>query len=277
MINVMITYARIAREVPTRIYNSRRTLAEKATAADEFDVRLVEWLETLPGYLHKDRNSLRQPEFVIKQSTCVYELRLITEIVLELRFYHLRLLIHQPFLAATDESGSTYAEHIEKCVSAATATIHHLHETFLHRHYFRSWWYNSTYALFATMVLLYYIFKHPLNEKVSSACADVEMSIEVFTAMGHHRVTTRCLELVTEVYELAKKTIREQQEGPSFQPMEDGSEFFANLIDPFLLEDYAFNDQKLDGFTPGAWNPDLNPGVESSNALEMFLNFTANR
>jgi hypothetical protein len=103
------------------------------------------------------------------------------------------------------------------------------------------------------------------------------MSIEVFTAMGHHRVTKRCLELVTEVYELAKKTIREQQEGPSFQTLEDGSEFFANLIDPFLLEDYAFNDQKLDGFTPGAWNPDPTPGVESGNALEMFLNFTANR
>ena len=68
MINVMITYARIARDVPTRIYSSTKTLAEKATAADEFDVRLVEWLETLPGYLHKDRNSLRQPEFVIKQS-----------------------------------------------------------------------------------------------------------------------------------------------------------------------------------------------------------------
>ena len=199
------------------------------------------------------------------------------EIVLELRFYHLRLLIHQPFLAATDESQSRYGEHINKCVTAATATIHHLHETFLHRHYFRSWWYNSTYALFATMVLLYYIFKNPLNDKVSTACVDVEMSIEVFTAMGHHRVAKRCLELVTEVYELAKKTIREQQEGPSFQPIEDGFEFFANLIDPFLLEDYAFNDQNLDSFAPGGWNPGPNFGVESGNALEMFLNFTANR
>jgi hypothetical protein len=68
MINVMVAYAKIARDVPTRIYNSRRTLAEKAASADEFDLQLVEWLETLPGYLHKDRNSLRQPEFVIKQS-----------------------------------------------------------------------------------------------------------------------------------------------------------------------------------------------------------------
>lgn len=138
------------------------------------------------------------------------------------------------------------------------------------------------------MVLLYYVFKNPLNEKVVSACSDVEMSMEVFTAMGHHRVAKRCLELVSEVYELAKKTIREQREGLTSTnqsgatfPVDDDLDFFANLIDPFLLEDYAFNDDKVDGFPPGTWNinvPDLNlGGAESGNALELFLNFTANR
>ena len=68
MINVMVSFARIAREIPSRIYTRRKTLAEKAAAAVELDARLVEWRETLPGYLHKDRNSLRQPEFVNKQS-----------------------------------------------------------------------------------------------------------------------------------------------------------------------------------------------------------------
>jgi hypothetical protein len=69
MINVMVSFARIARDVSSRIYIRRRTLPEKAAAAVELDARLVEWRETLPGYLHKDRNSLRQPEFVNKQST----------------------------------------------------------------------------------------------------------------------------------------------------------------------------------------------------------------
>jgi len=112
--------------------------------------------------------------------------------------------------------------------------------------------------------------------------------MEVFAVMGHHRVAKRCLELVSEVYELAKKTIREQQEGPTSTnqsgnifPVNDDSEFFANLIDPFLLEDYAFNDAKMDGFTSGTWNVgamDLNlGGAENGNALESFLNFTANR
>jgi hypothetical protein len=69
MINVMVNFAHIAREIPPLIDTCRRTLAEKAAAAEELDVKLVEWRETLPGYLHKDRNSLRHPDFVNKQST----------------------------------------------------------------------------------------------------------------------------------------------------------------------------------------------------------------
>ena len=64
----MVNYAEIAREVSSRIYLRRKSLAEKAEAAVELDARLVQWRESLPGYLHKDRNSLRQPEFVNKQS-----------------------------------------------------------------------------------------------------------------------------------------------------------------------------------------------------------------
>ena len=72
MINVMISFAEIAREVSSRIYIRRKTLAEKAAAASELDARLVQWRDNLPGYLHKDRNSLRQPEFVNKQSNLIH-------------------------------------------------------------------------------------------------------------------------------------------------------------------------------------------------------------
>jgi len=68
MINVMVSFGDVAREVSSRIYLRPNSLAEKAAAALELDAKLVEWRETLPGYLHKDRNSLRQPDFVNKQS-----------------------------------------------------------------------------------------------------------------------------------------------------------------------------------------------------------------
>jgi len=52
-----------------------------------------------------------------------------------------------------------------------------------------------------------------IKRQIYSVRADVEMSIEVFTGMGHNRVAKRCVELVTEVYELSKKAVKEQQEG----------------------------------------------------------------
>jgi hypothetical protein len=131
------------------------------------------------------------------------------------------------------------------------------------------------------MILLFYILKNPQSEKIQSACADIEMSIEVFTAMGHHRVAKRCLELVSEVFELAKKAIRENQAGPSIPislPVDDGTEFFTNLIDPFLLGDYAFDEANLGDLTPGVWNAfDPNMTGEGSNALETFMSFSASR
>ena len=69
------------------------------------------------------------------------------------------------------------------------------------------------------MIPLFYILKNPLSENARSAYEDIELSSEVITAMTHHRVAKCCLELVNEVYELAKKTVRETQEIPKvFSP-----------------------------------------------------------
>lgn len=117
-----------------------------------------------------------------------------------------------------------------------------------------------------------------MNDQVVSTCSDVEMSIEVFTAMGNHRVFKRCLELACEVFELAKSYSRTTRWIIYAKYARYRRRFgvFANLIDPLLLEDDAFNDSKLDVRSP--WKaPDTNPGVESGDALELFLNSNANQ
>lgn len=68
MINVMVTYARLAREVSSRIYLEKRSLADKLAAAKQFDRILCEWHESFPKGLHKDQNPLRQPDYVARQS-----------------------------------------------------------------------------------------------------------------------------------------------------------------------------------------------------------------
>jgi len=67
MINVMVGYARLARQVSARIYLERRTLADKLATAKELDADLVNWKETVPTELYRGA-SLQEPDYVERQS-----------------------------------------------------------------------------------------------------------------------------------------------------------------------------------------------------------------
>ena len=179
--------------------------------------------------------------------------------------------MHQPVLFLPLGDCSEYRWHIEKCVTAASATVHYLHEVFVSRHYFRSWWYNSTYALFATMVLLYCVLRNPHQDSITAICADIEMGIEVFQAMGTHRVAKRCLELVSSVYDLAQKIIQNDMTEQNTMVGLEADNILPNLIDPFLLEDFALH---VGDGNPSSWSADFDM-EQPSNALETFLQFMA--
>ena len=68
MINTMVTYARLARQVSSRIYLEKRSLADKLAAAKLYDRMLCEWHDSFPLELHKEQNPLRQPDYVARQS-----------------------------------------------------------------------------------------------------------------------------------------------------------------------------------------------------------------
>jgi Fungal specific transcription factor domain len=282
MINVMVEYGRIARQVLGMIYLQRRTLQEKLGSAREFDAALCNWRESLATTLYCGPQ-LEQPDYVERQSSIPFHIgsvRLLVEIVLELRFHHLRLLIHQPVLIIPLERSELYRWHIDNCLSSASSTVHHLHRAFKERQWFRSWWYNSTYCLFACMVLLYSILRKPLHQSIATVCHDVEMGLEVLQAMGSHRVVKRCYELVSEVYELAKKVIQDQpapnQTGMSTNLEEDP--IFPTLVDPFLLEEFAFYSEATPGIHPPPWNAEMEVEDEETNStLETFLSFMASR
>jgi hypothetical protein len=76
---------------------------------------------------------------------------------------------------------------------------------------------------------------------------------------------------VSEVYDLVKKVIEETPP----QNVELHEELFPNLIDPFLLEEFAFHDESIHGVHPPAWH-ELDTD-ESSSALGTFMSFMANR
>jgi len=67
MINVMVEYGRIARQVLGRMYLERRPLQEKLLAAREFDAALCNWRDSVAANLYHGPE-LQQPDYVERQS-----------------------------------------------------------------------------------------------------------------------------------------------------------------------------------------------------------------
>lgn len=72
-------------------------------------------------------------------------------------------------------------------------------------------WYNCTYVLDASMVLLYVILSKTYPYPVEDIISNVEMSLEVFTSMKMVAVARRCSDITREVLNIAKKAHRDRQ------------------------------------------------------------------
>ncbi|KAJ0331927.1 hypothetical protein COL922a_011722 [Colletotrichum nupharicola] len=197
LINPMVDLAKILMWMTDNLslHNSHTSLQRLSQTALNLDRELDDWKSGLPRELRFDTSSLEDSEFAMKQKT-----------VLKLRFLNARILLHRQFLILkTPESDrKTLSRHVSSCVKAATETIRFMHASYLHRPYFRTWWYNCMYLLDACMVLL-----HVLISNISSPFSNeevienLEMSIEIFKAMKMLAVARRCAEIVTELLHVA--------------------------------------------------------------------------
>jgi hypothetical protein len=130
-----------------------------------------------------------------------------------LGFYNARILIHRPLMASSDAHNSPGLEvHTATCLDGARKTIDLLYEAYSHRHYFRTWYYNSTYTLYASMLVLYIILINYPHVSGEELIRDVEKSLDILHAMAHVKVAKRCASLISEVLEVVKRQPRTLQD-----------------------------------------------------------------
>lgn len=72
-------------------------------------------------------------------------------------------------------------------------------------------WYNTTYVLNATMIILYVLFTGVHDTPEIELQEDVDKSLEVFQAMNRVVVARRCAQLTREVSEVAKAVTHERE------------------------------------------------------------------
>ncbi|PLN82278.1 fungal-specific transcription factor domain-domain-containing protein [Aspergillus taichungensis] len=270
IIPVMAALAHIMSEASHQLYHSSKcSMNEKSQIAIDLDRRLLAWKATIPPFLDIDIVALNDPEWAFKQ-----------KLVLKLRFYNTRILIHRPFLAgatANTESPVLH-QHLHPCLEAARNSIQVQYESFVHRMYFRTWWYNTTYALYGAMILLHIVLSGFPGIDDDALLQEVDKAVEIFESMKNILVARRCAEMIREVSDVARACLaRRGAVVPPTQPdfgiqpdvtavhgdlgqdeffyslfnqdaqTDTRAEMLANLVDPTILEDFAFGDSSFVG------------------------------
>jgi hypothetical protein len=100
---------------------------------------------------------------------------------------------------------SIYQENISKCLESARQTIEIIYETYRHHDFFRTWYYNTTYTLFAVSILLVYIVQEASGEEKHSLFGYVEMAIEILEAMDDCVVAKKAAKMIQRALVRAKE------------------------------------------------------------------------
>lgn len=197
-ITALTSLAEILSKASSSLYGPTSTLSisEKSAIATSLDETLLKWVTELPERYSFHGVSLKEPEAIGKRKT-----------VLRLKYYNAQILIHRPFLEFANHESSLISSHVEACLDASRQTIDLLYNTYLNRSYFRTWWYNTTYTLNATIVVLYVVFQGFAIVPYHRLVLDVEKSLEILHAMDGVVVARNCAELIREVLNIARTAL----------------------------------------------------------------------
>ncbi|KAM0235937.1 hypothetical protein ACHAP5_009538 [Fusarium lateritium] len=260
MINEMVHFAAILRRISKGLYYDSKglTLLQKSIVAKGLDTQLHDWKSRLPNYLDFGTVSFREPEWAAKQ-----------KLVLQLRYLNARILLHRPFLGEpVRRAEEDMLTHADICLDAARETIRVMYDAYTNRHYFRSWWYNATYTLYAGMIVLYIIMLGPTTASHEDLLEDAARAYEILHSMEEAIVARRSANLIQEGLQVAKACVQRRQddaERASQRQDDAGSQvqshlddianqvshavpgqepgLLASIIDPNLLQDFMSADQ----------------------------------
>jgi hypothetical protein len=256
MINEMVYFAAILRRISKELYHDTKslTLAQKSAVAQRLDSLLDEWKDRLPDYLNFDRTPFREAEWASKQ-----------KLVLQLRYLNARIVLHRPFLEAhVRKPGTQVSSHVEKLLEAARDTIRVMYSAYSNRHYFRTWWYNCTYTLYAGMIVLYIIMLDSTTIPLEELLDDVTKAQEILESMVEAFVARRSANLIKEGLEVARAYVQRRQtrsghtQANEFESNDISGQFtyagfgqdsalFASIVDPNLLQDFTAADGDMLG------------------------------
>ncbi|OLN87750.1 putative transcriptional regulatory protein C417.09c-like protein 1 [Colletotrichum chlorophyti] len=281
LINPMVDLAKILIWMTDNLslHSNHTSLQRLSQTALNLDRELDEWKSGLPRQLRFEMSSLEDSEFAMKQKTVLKLHPVDAHEKLSLTygagFLNARILLHRQFIIQKTQEAdrNTVSQHVTTCVKAATETIKFMHTNYLHRPYFRTWWYNCMYLLDASMVLLHVLISNNCLSPPQELMEYIDLSLDIFRAMKMLAVARRCADIVRELLSVAAKTHRPTSTAAETEPAikfpDDG--FLVHTSPAFMTEDMSFQrgDELGEAMIPG----DFDANLVDPNVVWNFLNF----
>ncbi|KIW99462.1 uncharacterized protein Z518_11201 [Rhinocladiella mackenziei CBS 650.93] len=199
IIAVMVELARIIKKASISVYLSNVTIHERLRYAHLIENELEAWVQKLPSMLRPQASDGNKGVGIMR--TRKWEQR--QRDTLEFRYFNVKMVLFRPFLLHKARDPQSQPVELDtavsKCAIAARETIRKMYQMFCSHSYFRSWWYNTTYTLYAASIILCYATKiAPIIERPELFNL-IGMSVEILEAMKDAEVARKAAELLNRV------------------------------------------------------------------------------
>ncbi|KAJ3456060.1 hypothetical protein MRS44_016083 [Fusarium solani] len=240
IIEQMVHFSKITRSISLSIYLPETTVSMMVALAVQIEKDLEGWAQKLPEAIRPTGSTSQVPSLRgVKDVQWVKRQRL----VLNLRYHNLRILLFGSFLlrsTAQERASITETKHgIQKCLESAKQTIELIYQTYQHSDFFRTWFYNTTYTVFAASIILVYVAQEAVETEIQPLLRLVDMAVEILMIMDECIVALQAAKLLQQAREKATqkssaKTLAPNNPGTSWP---DGMVYLNHYWGPLNLFD----------------------------------------
>ncbi|OHW97257.1 C6 transcription factor [Colletotrichum incanum] len=205
IIKCMVDYSKIIRSICLGIYLPETTVPRTVQLAHQIDQDLQQWAENLPEPIRPTTSVEPRSLKSVKEAQWMKRQRL----VLTMRFLNIRILLFGSIIltSTSTERASIPGSHegVHLCLESAKQTIEIIYQTYQHHDFFRTWFYNTTYTVFAASMILVYVTQEATEAEAQPLLKLVEMAIEILETMDECVVALRSAKLLHKAIEKAEK------------------------------------------------------------------------
>uniref|UniRef100_A0A8H7TWF8 Xylanolytic transcriptional activator regulatory domain-containing protein n=1 Tax=Bionectria ochroleuca TaxID=29856 RepID=A0A8H7TWF8_BIOOC len=204
IIEHIVHFSKITRNICLSIYLPETTIPMMVAMAGQIERDLEAWTQKLPEAIRPMGSSTQVPSLRgVRDVQWVKRQRL----VLNLRYHNLRILLFGSFLLrSTAQERATMSDTktgIQKCLESAKETIETIYQTYQHSDYFRTWFYNTTYTVFAASIILVYMTQEAVESEMQPLLQLVDIAIEILMIMDKCVVALQAAKLLQGAREKA--------------------------------------------------------------------------